>query len=97
MPCEAYIDPLLVIAYGELCRILDLRRRFSFGDQGLGLITQEILCNTVLLKHKKGQRKLLTQTSEGGQRLSHSLVLSRELYAFLKLVITINQKNISML
>ena len=32
---------------------------------------------------KKGQRKLLTQTSEGGWRVPQSLVLARELYTFL--------------
>ena len=31
---------------------------------------------------KKGQRKLLTQTSEGGWRVPPLLVLARELYTF---------------
>ena len=39
---------------------------------------------------KNGQRKLLTQTSEGGRRVPLSLVLARELYT--SLVITVNQK-----
>ena len=34
--------------------------------QGPGLITQELLGSRVLLK---GQRKVLTQTLEGGQRM----------------------------
>ena len=36
---------------------------------GPGLITQELLYSRVLLKYKKGQRKLLTKTSEGGWRV----------------------------
>ena len=43
---------------------------------GTGLITQELLCSRVLLKYKNGQRKLLTQTSEGGWRVPHLLVFS---------------------
>ena len=35
-----------------------------------------------LIKVKKGQRKLLTETSEGGQRVYPLLVLARELYSF---------------
>ena len=46
------------------------------------MITQELLYSRVLLKYKKGQRKLLTQTSEGGWKVSPSLVLARELYTF---------------
>ena len=34
------------------------------------------VCSRVLLKYKKGQRKLVTETSEGGWRVSHSLVLA---------------------
>ena len=45
-------------------------------DQGPGLITQKLLCSKVLLKYKKGQRKLLI--SEGGQGLSYLLVLEKE-------------------
>ena len=65
-------------------------------DEGPGLITQELLCSIVFLQEEEGQRKLLTQTSEGGWRVPPSLVLARELYTF-KLVITINQKNVSSL
>ena len=36
---------------------------------GAGLITQELLCSRVLLKEEKGQKKLLTQTSEGEWRV----------------------------
>ena len=44
------------------------RRRFSFGTNPVpGLAAQEPLCNRVLLKCEKGQTKLLTSTSEGGQ------------------------------
>ena len=32
---------------------------------------------------RKGQRKFLTQTSEGGKRVPTLLVLARELYRFL--------------
>ena len=42
--------------------------------QGTELIIQELLCSRILLKYKKGQRKLLTQTSEAGQRMPPSLV-----------------------
>ena len=51
-------------------------------DQGSGLITQELLFGRILLKYEKGQRNLLTQTSEGRQRVPFSLVLARELYTF---------------
>ena len=40
------------------------------------------LYSRVLLKQEKGQRKLLTQTSEGGQRVPPLIVLARELYTF---------------
>ena len=54
-----------VMAYGEQCRIHDLRRRFSFRtrDQAWSL---KSFCVAVLLRYEKGQRKVLTQTSEGG-------------------------------
>ena len=42
------------------------------------MITQELLCSRVLFKYEKGQRKLLTQTSE----VPPSIVLARELYTF---------------
>ena len=35
-----------------------------------------------LLQYENGQRKLLTQTSEGGRRMPPSLVLGMELYTF---------------
>ena len=50
------------------------------------MITQELLCRRVLLKYEKGQRKLLTQTSEGGQRVPPSLVLARGLDTFLLII-----------
>ena len=59
------------------------KKKIWLWDQGPGLITQELLCSRVLLKYKKGERKLLTQTSEGGWRAAPSLVLARELYTFL--------------
>ena len=46
------------------------------------MITQELLSSRVLLRYKKGQRKLLTQTSEAGRECP-LLVLARELYIFL--------------
>ena len=55
---------LPLIAYSQQCQILDLpRRRFSFRtrDQPWSL---KSFCVAVLLKYKKEQRKLLTQTSE---------------------------------
>ena len=62
----------------------DVRFEISKEDlaSGPGLITQELLCSS-FVKVKKGQRKLLTQTSEEGQRVPTSLVLARELYTFL--------------
>ena len=52
-------------------------------DQGPGLITQGHLCNRVLLKRKKEQRKLLTETSEGGHQESTPLTsLIKALYTF---------------
>ena len=47
------------------------------------MITQELLHSRVLLKYGEGQRKLVTLTSEVGQRVPPSLVLARELYPFL--------------
>ena len=41
---------------------------YQLNYQG-SLITQELLCSRVLLRYEKGQRMLLTQTSEGGQRV----------------------------
>ena len=54
----------------------DVRFEISKEDlaSGPGLITQELLCSS-FVKVKKGQRKLLTQTSEGGRRGPTSLVL----------------------
>ena len=46
-------------------------------DEGPGLITQELLCSIVFLQEEKGQRKLLTQTSEGPWRVPPSPVFSR--------------------
>ena len=47
------------------------------------MITQELMCIRVLLKYEKGQRELLTQTSEGGHRVPPSIVLAKKLYTFL--------------
>ena len=75
-----FFNLVLVIAYGERCRIHD-RQRFNFGtrDQAwpLGaLVWQKFYYSA------KGQRKLLTQISEGRQRVPPSLVLARELHTF---------------
>ena len=43
------------------------------------MITQELLCSS-FINVRKGQRKPLTQTSEGGWRLPPLLVLTREVY-----------------
>ena len=45
------------------------------------MITQELLCSRVLLKYKKGQRKLLTDIRRGTES-APLLVLARELYTF---------------
>ena len=66
-------------------------------DQGPGLIIQELLYSRILLKYEKGQRKRLTLTSEEGRRVPHSLVLEKGVTYFLKLLITVNQKNVSRL
>ena len=50
---------------------------------GPGLITQVLLCSRVLLKYEKGQRKLLTQTSEGGQRVPPLISVSKGVMYFL--------------
>ena len=71
------------ITYAERCWIRDLwRRRFSFRtrDQTWSL---KSLCVAEFYQSERGYRKLLAETSEGGQRLPHSLVLPRELYTFL--------------
>ena len=67
---------ITITAYGEQCWICDLQIiRFSFGSRAR-LDQSELLCGRVLLG-EKGQRKLLTQTSERGQRAPPSLLLSR--------------------
>ena len=86
---RAGIEPVSPALAGSL-------KKIQLQDQGSGLITQELLCSKVLLKYKRGQRKLLTQTSQGEWTAPHLLVLARELYIFY-LVIIINQKNISRL
>ena len=50
---------------------------------GPGLITHELLCSRVSLKYKKEQRKLLTYTSEGEQRVPPLLVFSKGILYFL--------------
>ena len=47
------------------------------------MITQELLYSKVLSKYKKGQKKLLTQTSKRGWRMSPSLVLTKRVIYFL--------------
>ena len=60
------------------------RRRFGFRtNQVPGLTTPELLCSRVLLKYKKGQTKLLTSTSEGGQRVPPLVSLSKGAVYFL--------------
>ena len=60
-----------------------LSQKIKLQDQEPGLITQELLYCRVLFEYKKGQRKLLTKTSERGWRVHPSLVLAREFYTFL--------------
>ena len=74
-----------------------ISRQDLIWDQGPGLITQELVYSKVLLKYEKGQRKRLTLTSEEGRRVPHSLVLEKGVTYFLKLLITVNQKNVSRL
>ena len=50
---------------------------------GPGLITQELLCSRVLSKYEKRQRKLLTPTSEEGQRVPPLVSLSKGAVYFL--------------
>ena len=45
--------------------------------QGTRLDHSELLCGRIFITIIKDQRKLLTQTSEGGWRVPPSLVLSR--------------------
>ena len=72
---------IVLIVNGEQCWIHDpRRRRFS---QRPDLITQEHLCNKVLLKCKKGQRKLLTETSEEGHQQSAPLTILSRPYTLL--------------
>ena len=73
--------PRGLIAYSERCWIRDLRGRCSIGTRDPGLITQELLCSRVLLKYKKGQRKLLTDFRRGTES-APLLVLARVLYTF---------------
>ena len=59
--------------------------RFYEDTQDLLELTpkKELLYSRVLLKYNKGQRKLLTRTSEGGRRVPTSLVFAKELYTLL--------------
>ena len=50
--------------------------------QGTRLDHAEFLCGRSFLTVKKGQRKLLTQTSEGGWRVPHLLVLEKGVIYF---------------
>ena len=59
------------------------------------MITQELLCSSVLSKYENRQRKLLTQTSEEGMEGAPLTRLGKGTIYFFKLVITINQKNVS--
>ena len=70
------------IAYGEQCQIGDLwRRRFGFGtrDQAWSL---KSFCVAEFYYSEKGQRKLLTLTSEGGRRVAPSQVLEKGVIYF---------------
>ena len=58
------------------CWIHDLQRRFSFGTRDQAWSLKSFCVAEVLLKYKIGQRKLLTQISEGGRRVCPSLALS---------------------
>ena len=55
----------VLIAYGEQCQICDLQRRFSFGTKDQAWSLRAFVWQR-LYYSDKGERKLLTQTSEGG-------------------------------
>ena len=60
------------------------------------MITQELLCSRVLFKLRKGSEKASDIDIRRARRMPPLLVLARELYIF-KLIITVNQKNVSKL
>ena len=70
-----------LIAYSERCQICDLWGRFGFGtrDQAWSL---ESFCVAEFYYTEKGQRKLLTLTSEWGGRVPPSLVLEKGVIYF---------------
>ena len=60
------------------------------------MITQEFLCSRVLFKLRKGSEKASDIDIRRARRMPPLPVLARELYIF-KLIITVNQKNVSKL
>ena len=66
----SYLSTLRVVSSAYLRSLIFLQAIFLY------------VCSIILLKYEKGQRKLLTHTSEGGRRVPPSLVLARELYTF---------------
>ena len=52
-------------------------------EPGTRLNRSRAFYGRVLLKYKNGQRKRLTQTSEGRRKVPHSLVFSKQIIYFL--------------
>ena len=61
------------------------------------MITQELLCSRVSLKYEKGQEKASDIDIEVEQRMPPLASVSKGATYFFKLVITVNQKNVSRL
>ena len=60
------------------------------------MITQELLCSRFLFKLRKGSEKASDIDIRRAWRMPPLLLFARESYIF-KLIITINQKNVSRL
>ena len=76
-------------------KMLDLwcLKKIWLQDQGPGWITQKLLHSRVLSKYEKGQRSLWYRH----QKCAPLTSLRKGSYILLKLLITINQKNVSRL
>ena len=79
------VEDLVLIAYGERCRIRDLWRRFSFGtrDQAWSL---KRFCVAVILKQTRDRERFWYRHQKGDRECPPSLVLARELCTFYTLI-----------
>ena len=85
----------ILLANGEWCWTRDFRRRFSFGtrDQAWSL---KRFCVAVILKWTRDRERFWYRHQKGAESAPLTSLSKGAVY-FFKLIITINQKNASML